>query len=136
MRASLYYKAMIFLLVMIVCATAIGCGSGLVESMPSKSSPLSAALQLAPSTAVVQQGARVHFDVSANGTIADSYCTWTSANVELLVSEGSGTYIGKSLGSTTISATCNGQTASAMVSVTSPANPMAIQITTGGAYTG
>jgi hypothetical protein len=136
MRASLYYKAMIFLLVMIVCATTIGCGSGLVESISSKSSPLSAALQLAPSTAVVQQGARVHFEVSIDGMVTDSYCTWISANVELLVPEGSGTYIGKSPGSTTISATCHGQTASAMVSVTSPANPMAIQITTGGTYTG
>jgi hypothetical protein len=137
MRPSLYYKAMIFLLVMIACVAAIGCGSGLVESTSNQSSPLSTALELTPSTGVVQQGSSIHFGFSAsNGTIADSHCTWSSGNVELLVSEGSGTYIGKGLGSTTVSATCYGQTASAMVSVTSPANPMAIRITAGGIYTG
>jgi hypothetical protein len=137
MRASLYYKAMIFLLVMIACIAAIGCGSGRVESISNQSSPLLAVLQLTPSTAVIQQGSSVHFGFSAgDGTIADSHCTWSSGNVELLVSEGSGTYTGENLGSTTVSATCYGQTASAVVSVTSPANPTAIRITTGGTYTG
>lgn len=139
MRSSLHYQAMIIFLVMIVCAAAIGCGSGgLVDSTSSKSSPLSAALQIAPSTAVVQQGSSVHFNILAdNGTIADSQCSWNSGNSELLVSGGSGTYIGEAAwGSTTVSATCHGQTASATVFVTPPANPMAIRITTGGTYTG
>ena len=137
MRASFHYKAMIILVVMIICAADIGCGSGLVGSTSSQSSPLATVLRLAPSTAVVQQGSSVHFDVSAdNGTIADSSCTWSSGNADLLASEGNGTYIGKSLGSTTVSVTCHGQIASAMVSITSPANPMAVQITTGGTYIG
>ena len=137
MRSSLHCKAMIILLVMIICAATIGCGSGLVKSTSSNSSPLSTALQLTPSTAVVQLGSTIHFDVSADsGTIVDSHCSWNSGNAELLLSEGNGTYIGKDWGSTTVSATCHGQTASALVSVTLPANPMAIRITTSGTYIG
>ena len=72
MRASLYYKAMIFLLVMIVCVATIGCGSGLVESIssnPAHYQPPYSLHLLLPS----YNRARVFIlRFSADGKIADS----------------------------------------------------------------
>jgi hypothetical protein len=122
----------------VACSTFIssGCGSGFEENQKVPGRQIQG-LQLYPATVNLVQGNGVRFELNTNaGQIPASQCTWTAGTSAILASKGNGEFVGTGVGSSSVTATCNGMSASSSVLVSPISNPMAITITSGGTYSG
>lgn len=134
-----YHKRMVLLSsVLLACSGVLssGCGSSTGSQAPSgKTVP--GALQLSPARVNLTQGDSVSF-VPASGavTISPSRCTWQTGDTTILSSKGNGEFAGIGIGSSSVTATCDGSSTSALVLVSSATEPTAIRITSGGTYSG
>lgn len=136
---DVYHKRMILLSSVLLACSGVfssGCGSSAGSQDPSTKTG-SGALQLSPVAVNLTQGGSVNF-VPANGavTILPSRCTWQTGDTTILSSKGNGEFAGIGIGSSSVTATCDGSSTSASVLVSSTIDPTAITITSGGTYSG
>jgi hypothetical protein len=140
MAYEVYDKRMVPLSsVLLACASvalSVGCGSSKGSQAPSGKA-VQGELQISPATVNLLQGNSVTF-VPVEDAIAISLprCIWQAADTAVLSSKGEGKFVGVGVGSSSVTATCDGNSASATVLVSSAANPTAIKITSGGTYSG
>jgi hypothetical protein len=94
-------------------------------------------LQISPALINLSQGNTTRFEPLQDSTvISPSSCAWQATDPTVLLSKGNGEFIGTGIGSSSVTATCHGNSASATVLVSSVSNPRAIKITSGGTYSG
>lgn len=111
-----------------------GSGSGSGSSSGSGSGSEQTPLTLSPASQTIQVGQTIQFVLTGQATAAS--CTWTTSSPAILSLVGDEEFQGQQVGTATVSVTCGGQTAQALVSVTPQASSGPIQITSGGTYTG
>ena len=138
MTCAAYHGKMVLLSVLLACSSvvsSIGCGGSQVGPGPSgKTMP--GALQLSPAVVNLVQGDSVHFALSTDEIAFNpSNCIWQAVDT-IVSSKGNGEFVGTGIGSSSIEATCDGNSASASVLVSPATNPNAIRITSGGTYSG
>jgi hypothetical protein len=133
-----YRKKMFFLSSIIVaCSSFIssGCaGFQASQAVPGKSTR---GFQLYPARVDLVQGSSVRFALKADADqIPALRCTWKVGDSAILSSKGNGQFVGTGIGSSSVTATCDGISASSSVLVSATSNPTAITITSGGTYSG
>jgi hypothetical protein len=133
-----YDCSMILTTTLLAClglASSTGCGSS--QATPGSGKQVSAVLQLTPSAVNVSVGASVSFHpLSEENAVPNANCVWSAADPTVLASKGNGDFAAMAPGSSAVTATCGGSTASASVLVATVSNPSAIKITSGGVYSG
>jgi hypothetical protein len=140
MATKVYHKTMAVLSsVLLACSgviLSVGCGSSKGSQAPLEKA-LQGVLQLSPSVTNLPQGNDVRFTpVEGTITISPSRCTWNAADTTILSSKGNGEFVGVGIGSSSVTATCGGSSASSLVLVSPVSDPTAISITSGGTYSG
>jgi hypothetical protein len=140
MATKVYHKKMAVLSsVLLACSgviLSVGCGSSKGSQAPLEKA-LQGVLQLSPSVTNLPQGNDVRFTpVEGTITISPSRCTWNAADTAILSSKGNGEFVGVGIGSSSVTATCGGSSASSLVLVSPVSDPTAISITSGGTYSG
>lgn len=141
MRCTVYHKKMVLLSsVLLACSNlvlSVGCGSSVRGALDFVGNTTPGVLQLSPAMASLSQGESVRFAPARNeSTISPSHCTWEAADNTVLSSKGNGEFVGTGVGSSSVMATCDGDSTSASALVSSATNPSAIRITSGGTYSG
>jgi len=124
--------------VLLTCSSAIlsvGCGSS-NESQATSAKTVQGELQLSPATVELFQGESANFVPSNSVAVSPSRCTWHATDPTILSSKGSGGFLGTGVGSSSVTATCDGFSASALAVVSSVSDPNTIKITSGGIYSG
>jgi hypothetical protein len=140
MANKVYHKIMAVLSsVLLACssiALSVGCGSSKGSQAPFGKA-VQGVLRLSPAMVSLPQGNDVRFALAEDTiTISPSRCTWQAADTTILSSKGNGEFVGIGIGSSSVTATCGGSSASSSVLVTPVSDPTAIMITSGGTYSG
>lgn len=136
MTNEVYRKRMVLLFsILLTCSGAVlsvGCGSPKGSQVPSGKT-VQAVLQLSPATVNVSQGNDVRFTPTEDAiAISPSHCTWQAADTTILSPKGNGEFVGVGIGSSSVTATCGGSSASSSVLISSVSDPPAIRITSSG----
>lgn len=113
----------------------IGCGSS--KAAEGSGKQVSGMFEILHATVNVSVGASVRLSaLSGESLVPDTNCVWSAADTTILSSKGNGEFAGIAPGSSAVTATCDGKSASATALVTSAPNSSAIRITSGGTYSG
>ena len=108
-----------------------GCAFQSVSGKPAQS------VQRYPAMVDLVQGSAVRFSLNADPVqMPASRCTWKVGDSSILSSRGNGEFVGTAVGSSSVTATCDGMSTSSSVLVSPTSNPTSITITSGGTYSG